>query len=243
MTKTTNEMIFATLKTKGCKEAKYAEQLRELGYEVSNLDVAWDGAEYVREHWAVNGIELVYPDRGAVYVSLGRGQCIDRLDAIKLVDFVDYFAKKAERDEKRRAMNSDGDITDDRVYHVKKRDVYVDADGHVHRWYERGCHKETRRLRSRSYVSKNSTISTYKAMKRKAQASGNMLYSGGEDYEIEFAKRMQADAEKRVEELRKQLEAAERAVERRKADVQREVEKKQEGGRELDAWLKAKGIR
>lgn len=242
-TKTTNEMIFATLKTKADKPAKYAEQLREMGYDVSNVRVYEEGGRaYDREYWAVNGLEMWKADN--VVISL-RGVYVEKLENIKRVDFEDYFAKLDGRKAKAELMKAHGSIEQRDRWSVSKHDVWVDADGSVHRWRfdckdYRNAKKAQRRSRRHYFDDFNHTVIEYRNLKNKAEARG---YGFSRDYAIKDAEEDIARAEKRVEELWKQLEQAEKVVERRKAALQKEIDKKAEGGAELDAWLKAKGIR
>lgn len=238
---TTNEMILRTLKTKGSKPAKYAEKLREMGYEVSNEGKTVSGAKFQTEYWNVNGLELEKPDRGAIYLCI-RGTFVDGLDHIKRIDFENYFATLDARREKAEAMRSHDAIEQRHHYTARVQKYYVDRDGNEWSWCRRGCQVKTRRVRKHSIEDINHTVEEYIKLKRKSEARYAWRDSDA-DAEIRFAENMLAGAENRVEKLRKQLEAAEREVEERKRAVQREIERKAEGRAELDAWLVAKGIR
>lgn len=240
MTKTTNEMIFATLKTKAEKPAKYAEQLRELGYEVENTRLSADGVNrYERNYWAVNGLEVNKYEGVTAQLSLGRGQYVEKFENIKRIDFVGYFAKLDERKAKAERVWAHDGISDVRNYYVNTETKYVDENGHKWNWPRYRTTEVTRKVRTHRYTSCNYTINEYKELKRKAEAAN---WRGLRGAEIKYAEDNVARAEKRVEDLWKQLEEAEREVERRKAELQKEIDKKAEGQNELDAWLEAKGI-
>lgn len=241
---TTNEMIYKTLRTKADKPAKFAETLREMGYEVENTYQSFDGAKtYDRNYWAVNGLEVNKYGGETAQLSLGRGQYVDRFDNIRKIDFVDYFAKDGERREKRERMAAHDSIDQKHEYWVQTETYYVDEDGEEHRWGRWNWTKKTRRHHHHRTIDRNCVIDEYKALKRKAEARGHCWYEDEDDHEIKFAERMLADAEARVEKLWKELERAEAEVERRKQEVQRQVDRKAEGRGELDAWLKARGVR
>ena len=238
---TTNEMIFRTLKTKADKRARYADELRELGYTVENTMTLTTGT-YDREYWSVNGLELYRPDAGPVSLDI-RSRCIERLDAIGRIDFENYFATYDERRAKEKRMASHGAIEQRHQYRKGERSVYIDPDGREHRDWESGRRWARRTVRIHTYTDLNHTVEEYKRLKRKADASSPWNYNEEADYNIRYAERRVADAEARVEKLRRQLEEAEKCVERCKEDVQREIEKKAEGRRELDSWLAERGIR
>lgn len=238
---TTNEMIYKTLRTKADKPAKFAATLREMGYEVENTYQSIDGTTYDRNYWAVNGLEVNKYGSETAQLSLGRGQYVERFDNIKKIDFVDYFAKDGERREKRKRMGAHDDIEQRHEYWVQTETYYVDEDGEEHRWGRWNWDKKTRRRHHHNTIDRNHVIDEYKALKHKAEARGYFWYEN--DHKIKFAERMLADAEARVAKLWKELEAAEREVERRKRAVQREIDKKAEGADELHKWLVAKGIR
>ena len=240
---TTNEMIFKTLKTKADKPAKFAEQLREMGYEVENEEWNYKHTERrPRTYWAVNDLEVSKWEGETAQLSLGRGQYVEKFENIKKIDFVDYFDKLEARKGKHERMNACDAIEQRHEYWKNERTVYVGEDGKEHRWYERGCKKQVRRYRHHRTIDINHTVEEYKGLKRKADARG-YWHSNEADAEIKWAEKYLADAEARVEKLWKQLEEAEREVERRKEGVKKEIAKKAEGQGELDAWLKAKGIR
>lgn len=239
--KTTNEMIFATLKTKGDKPAKYAEQLRELGYDVTNVERYGD-LECEREYWAVNGLHLVNPGNEPIYIGL-RNQHVSKLANIAKIDFVNYLATFDERKAKGMLINAHDGIWEQRMYYTGKRVVYVDEDGFEWSWPRCNTTKVVRGHHRHVYDSGNSTIEEYRNIKRKAEACGYGWRADQKDYEIELAERLVKDAEEKVERLWKELAEAEAYVERRKEALQKEINRKAEGQDELDAWLKAKGIR
>ena len=234
---TTNEMIFKTLKTKADKPARFKEQLEELGYDVK--------VEKYDNYWSVNGLAVSKWEGETAQLNLGRGQYVEKFENIKKVDFVGYFEKLDARNAKRERMNAHDGIGQEHEYWKDEREFYIADDGTEYRWYKYGCKKVTRRFRHHRTIDRNYTVEEYRGLKRKADAAGwGYWRSEGEtDYEIRFAEKMLASAEARVEKLWKELEAAEREVEDRKRRVQKEIDRKAEGGRELDAWLKAKGIR
>lgn len=232
-----NDMIFKTLKTKADKPAKYVEQLRELGYEVENSWLNSAGNTYKRDYWSVNGLEVDKYEGETAQLALGRGQYVNRFDHIKRIDFVDYFAKLDERIAKAERMYAHDEIEQRHAYRVETFTKWVPANG---RRYGKRV-KLNRHIHN--IVDVNHVVNEYKMMKRKADASGWGWYENKKDYEIEFAKSMLSDAEKRVEKLWKELEEAEKEVERRKQRVREEIDRKAQGIDELDAWLKARGIR
>lgn len=238
-----NDMIYKTLKTKADKPAKYADKLRELGYTVENDE--WNYRRTEREprtYWAVNDLEVSKWEGETAQLSLGRGQYINKFENIKKVDFVDYLAKRDERKAKAERMNAHDAIEQHHKYWKDEREFYIAEDGTEYRWYKYGCRREVRRYRKHSVVDFNHTVNEYKQLKRKAEARG-YSWRDEADSEIRFAERWLADAENRVEKLWEELEKAEKEVERRKADVQKAIDRKAEGGEELNAWLVAKGIR
>lgn len=244
--KTTNEMIFATLRTKTDKPAKYAEQLRKLGYTVENTRT-YNENTYERTYWAVNGLELTMGCKW-LYAQLRGWRTVDKVDNIKKIDFVNYFATLEARTEKAERMAAHDAIEETRRYEVIRTTRYMGDDGKLHRWRTdcsdwRNAKEIEVHYHHHYYNCVNHTISEYEELKRKAEARGYGWRSDKEDYEIEWAKREVKSAEERVERLYKQLEAAEREVQRCRNRVRAEVAKKSEGQRELHEWLVAKGIR
>lgn len=236
--KTMNEMIFATLKTKADKPAKYADQLREAGYEVENHHFDADGNMlWERDYWAVNDLEVYKYDGQVAQLWLGRGNYVEKFENIKKIDFVDFFEKDAEREEKFKRMTAHNSIEQRHEYWTGIKRIRVQDGPKPWNWHYR---KE--RQRHHRIADINHVIDEYKALKRKADAVG-CWYRAEADAEIEYAKKAVADAEARVEKLRKQLEKALADVEHRKKNVQKEIDKKAEGQRELDEWLKARGVR
>lgn len=238
---TTNEMIFKTLKTKANKPAKYAEQLRGMGYEVKNTWTGCNGDEYENEYWSVDGLEFGKGDSGPVFVNLRGYRTVEKLDNIRLIDFENYLATYDERKAKAERMEAHDDIEQRHERWVKKCIVYVDSDNHEHRWWKSGCKRVERRFRHHRTIDQNHVINEYKALKRKAEARGWL--NDAEDAEIRSAEEWLEYAEERVEKLCRELEQAEKDVERRKADIQKAIDKKAEGRDELNAWLVERGIR
>lgn len=227
-----NEMIFKTLKTKADKPARYAEQLRELGYDVK-VDNKWD------DYWSVDCLTLRKGDSGPVWVNLRGCRYVEKLDNIKRIDFVNYLATLDERKAKAKRMRAHDDIEQRHERWVKTMTVRV-HHGNGPWQYD----YETVNRRVHNVIDENHVISRYRHLKEEAEARGHAWYGNGEDdYEIKWAEKCLADAEAHVEKLWRQLEEAERAVEGRRADVQAAVDRKAEGRMELDAFLKAHGVR
>lgn len=115
---TTNEMIFRTLKTKVFNykgernpEPKYAEQLRQMGYEVRHeAEDAYDEDE----RWMVNG-HMIKMSEGRVYFNTANGY-VEGMANIGKIDFVNLFKVWDERKEKRASMNAHDEIVDNSFY-------------------------------------------------------------------------------------------------------------------------------
>ena len=225
---TTNEMIFATLKTKGNKNAKYAEQLREMGYEVTNTETC-GGHEIERERWAVNNMEILNPcDGNPLYVNLGGGNYVEKLDNIKKVDFVNYFATKAERTERRKLRSVRGNIWQEvRRYGRQTKSYCINPEAS---WRDREYREFT--FKANHYYGQNETIAEYIRIRDKANAT--VWERKGQDVQwaIDDVKRAEEKVQKALEELKL---AQERLAEKKARQA--------EGNAELNAFLKAKGIR
>lgn len=187
-TKTTNEKIVATLRTKVGKPAKYAEDLRALGYEVTDFKNS-GGITYDRDRWAVNGLEIDQCDDG-LYLFLRVGY-VKGLRAIARVDFENYFATLEERTERAKRRSARGNI-----WQVLNRNTYREREcvNPSARFWDR----EYRAVkRHRTLVSEgNQTIDRYLRLRDKA--SGGDRYWGRND--IERAERAVDEAEAKVQE-------------------------------------------
>lgn len=221
---TTNEMIFATLKTRGDKTPKYAEQLRAIGYEVDNIERC-GGSQWERDYWAVNGLQIGKGDDGTVYLySVGR-RAIKKLDNIKKVDFVNYFATRAERQSRRAAASARGDIWQVKYHYTQKSRECVNPDA---RWSEREY--RTVKHHYTEYREGNETIRRYKELRDRA--NGRRYNTD----ELSYAEKCVKRAEEAVQNALKRLKEAQE-------DLAKEKVRKAEGSAELNEFLKAKGVR
>lgn len=223
-TKTTNDMIFATLRTKGDKPAKYAEDLRALGYEVTNTDTDYRGREYGRDYWAVNGLQLSKCDDG-LWLCL-RAEQLKGLKAIAKVDFVNYLATRADRRAKAERMAARGNIWQFERHYTREERVCLNPEA---RFWEREYRIENRHYSE--YWGGNKTIEAYKSLRNKA--NGRDLRSFDD----------LGWAEKRVERAKANVQKALAELERAQEALAKEKAKAAAGSAELDAFLKARGIR
>lgn len=225
---TTNEMIFATLKTKSDKTPKFAEQLRALGYEVTNTETCGD-REIERERWAVNNLEITNPcDGNPLFISLGGGNYVDKLDNIKKVDFVNYFATKAERTERRKLRSVRGNIWQEvRRYGRQTKRYCINPEAS---WRDREYREFT--FKANDYYGKNETVAEYIRLRDKADATVLDRKGAEIKWAIDDVKRAEEKVQKALEELKR---AQERLAEKKARQA--------EGNAELNAFLKAKGIR
>lgn len=226
---TTNEMIYKTLRTKTDKPAKFAEQLREMGYEVKATYEAY-GKEYESDYWAVNGLHVCKYEGETAYLSL-RSQCIERLDALKPVDFENYFATLDARTEKAERMAAHDNIEQRHSYGKDTFTVRVkDGEG---RW---NYHHEERTRRWHRMTDTNHEISRYKTLKNKADGFGYGWVPYDRRTDVQDAERDLDRAEKALAEAQEKVEKARKALEKALAD---EVKH----GGELNEFLTARGIR
>lgn len=93
MTKTTNEMLFNTLKTKVNATPKYKAELEAMGYTLTNDDFD--------TYWTVNGVAISKGEGAAYFFFAGR--CVETLKELAKVDWEHYFKVRDERIAKRTA--------------------------------------------------------------------------------------------------------------------------------------------
>ena len=191
-----NDMIFKTLKTKGDKPAKYAEQLRELGYEVTNVSRYGD---WESDYWRVNGVEFFKPDKGAISINL-RGRYYERLDNILNIDFVGYFEKRDERNEKAALMQSHDGIEQRHEYWVETNTYYIDENGEKHNWGRWTWTKKTERRRHHRTIDNNWTIMQYKRLKRESEGNRWTGLKSDADYAREDIERAEKAVGEALEE-------------------------------------------
>lgn len=117
---TTNEMIFRTLKTKVVNykgernpEPKYAEQLRDMGYEVTFAESPYGYDE--DDRWMVNGHRICSCCGKDTHLPTAYGS-VDGMSNIAKVDFENLFKVFEERRAKRRDMQKHEGIWDERYY-------------------------------------------------------------------------------------------------------------------------------
>ena len=223
-TKTTNDMIFATLRTKADKPAKYAEDLRALGYEVTSTETDYRGRECERDYWAVNGLQLSKCDDG-LWLCLRKSQ-LKGLKAAAKVDFVHYLATLDARRAKAKRMASTEGIWQDVRHHTRK---VVRCTNPEARWSQRIYVTEKRHYTD--VWEGNETIRAYKQLRCKANGRDR---NGFDD--LGLAERKVKQAKAKVQEALAELERAQEGLAKEKAAAAA-------GSAELDAFLKARGIR
>lgn len=226
-TKTTNEMILATLRTKGDKPAKYAEDLRALGYEVTNTEADYRGREYQCEYWEVNGLHASKFDDGALYLYL-RAEQLKGLKAMAKVDFVNYFATLDARKAKAGRMKAHGNIWQRERHYSSEVRVCINPEARI---WEREYRFEKRHYSE--YWGGNETIEEYKRLS--AKANGRRTFDGNFD-DLRWA-------EEHVEKAKAAVQAALAALEDAQKDLAKEQARAAASNAELDAFLKARGIR
>ena len=212
-----NDMIYKTLRTKGDKTAKFADKLRELGYEVTNWGTSYNGERFEREYWCVNGLEVDKYQGETAMLGLGRGQYVEKFDAIKRIDFVDYFEKLESRKAKWERYTAHDNIKQERF--SDKRYFWTSR-----RYVKVGFTRDT-----------NYEVEQYKRLK--AASKGGSLWGGNGfcdhmRYRMEDVER----AERKLAEAQAELERAKEALAKAQAEVQ-------ERGGELHEFLTKRGIR
>lgn len=223
MTKTTNEMIFATLKTRADKPAKFADKLRDMGYTVENEAWNYSHTERVaRDYWAVNGLEVDKFEGETARLSLGRGQYVERFDRIKLIDFEGYFAKLDERKAKWERFTAHGFI--EQTHQWDKRQVTF--------WVDRKRKVETRRVHH--IIDRNHEVDRYKMLK--AASKGGTVWGDHFCDHLKYKVREVEDAERKLAEAQRELERAKAALAKAEADMAEDEAK-------LNEFLEARGIR
>lgn len=212
-----NDMIYKTLRTRADKPAKFADRLRELGYEVTDRDIKYDGTRHPRTYWSVNGLEVDRFEGETATLYLGRGQHVSRFDEIKKIDFVDYFAKLESRMAKWHRMKAHDNIEQERVR--KYRYFYE-----THRYATVTVTNDT-----------NHEIAEYKRLKA-ASMGGAMCYGDRFISHLEFRR-------DDVERAEQKLEMAKKELERAKAALAEEEAKMADKSGELHEFLAKRGIR
>ncbi len=222
-TKTTNEMIFATLTTTKKRTPKYADQLRELGYTVE------PGFEY----WKVNGLCV------SRYSKLGirlRCRYIEGKQNIAKIDFEDYFKKYDSRWAKRSWSFENESIADDGK--IWQRKCYRVTTYYDH-WDSKAREAVYYKHRYMFTEDSNRVIAEYKRLKKTAD-------TGCTEYGWDSAESELNWVAKREEEVRKaeqKLEYAKAQLEKAKEDYLKAQKRRVDGFLELNDFLREHGVR
>lgn len=216
-TKTTNQMIFATITTKKDRNAKYADQLRELGYTVEPGD----------EYWSVDRLKVI--NYGKLEVRL-RGYWVEGKQNIAKIDFEDFLKKYDERAEKDYCFD---DIDDGKIFQRRFHKVM-----HCYRGYGKSRMEYKRRRLDTHDV--NRVVAEYRQLRRKAECGAE--HTWGYNSTADVQKHIDSQLEK-IEKLQKQLKAAQERLAELYGELNEAQIRKFDGVRELDDFLREHGVR
>ncbi len=120
-----NKMIFDTLATNVTETPEHAARLEKMGYTIAPCYTFESGRVLPLTRYAVNGCYIDRHEKIDIFHHAGGRKMVVTLDKIAKIDFVNYLATRNERNLRRRAAASHGNIWQVRV-------TERDEDGKTH---------------------------------------------------------------------------------------------------------------